>query len=72
MLTNNNLIILLMKVIVWNSRGLGYDKFRRTVKELVNVNKTDVICLLETKSDENVVKRLAMKLKFSSFVTVLA
>ncbi|OMO94091.1 reverse transcriptase [Corchorus capsularis] len=61
-----------MKLIVWNSRGLGYAKFRRTVRELVKDNKPDVLCLIETKSDETVVKNLALKLKFSSSFTVPA
>lgn len=59
-----------MKLIVWNSRGLSYAKFRRTVREMVKVNRPDVLCITEAKFDETVVKSLSLKLKFSSFFTV--
>ncbi|GLU14892.1 hypothetical protein SLE2022_314330 [Rubroshorea leprosula] len=40
-----------MKIVTWNSRGVQYGPFRRECRELIKMNRPDVICFLETKTD---------------------
>ncbi|OMO84846.1 reverse transcriptase [Corchorus capsularis] len=51
-------------------RGLGYSNFRRTCKELLKLYKPEVLCLLETKANTEVVKRVAKYLRFSDYFEV--
>ncbi|CAL5413457.1 unnamed protein product [Camellia sinensis] len=40
-----------MDMFFWNCRGAGNNKFRRALKELVAMHKTDLVVLMETKVD---------------------
>ncbi|GLU17735.1 hypothetical protein SLE2022_340910 [Rubroshorea leprosula] len=40
-----------MKIVTWNSRGVQHGAFQRECKELINMNRPDVIYFLETKSN---------------------
>ncbi|GLT34631.1 hypothetical protein SLA2020_091370 [Shorea laevis] len=40
-----------MKIVTWNSRGIQHGPFRRECQELIKMNRPDVICFLETKTD---------------------
>lgn len=52
-----------MKFLSWNCRGVGNDDFRLSCKEVLRVNKPDVICFLETKTTVNL-KSLAFMRNF--------
>ncbi|GLT49358.1 hypothetical protein SLA2020_229210 [Shorea laevis] len=40
-----------MKIVTWNSRGVRHAPFRRECKELLTMQKPDIICFLETKAE---------------------
>lgn len=42
-----------MNAIIWNCRGLGNPGIRRSIKDLCRVHKPDVLCLLETRSNNS-------------------
>ncbi|KAI8019916.1 hypothetical protein LOK49_LG04G01322 [Camellia lanceoleosa] len=42
-----------MDLLIWNCRGAGNDRFRRNLRELVQMHKPDMIILMETKVDLN-------------------
>ncbi|GLU16375.1 hypothetical protein SLE2022_328130 [Rubroshorea leprosula] len=42
-----------MKILTWNCRGVNNSSFRRDCKEMLRVQKPDVICFLETKADSS-------------------
>ncbi|GKV09037.1 hypothetical protein SLEP1_g20594 [Rubroshorea leprosula] len=42
-----------MKVVTWNSRGVKNGPFRRECKELIKMQRPDIICFLETKADSS-------------------
>ena len=41
-----------MKIISWDSRGLGSRKKRRVVKDFLRLEKSDVVMIQETKKAE--------------------
>ena len=41
-----------MKIISWNTRGLGSKKKRRVVKDFLRSEKPDVVMIQETKKEE--------------------
>ena len=41
-----------MKIISWNTRGLGSKKKRRVVKNFLSSEKPDVVMIQETKKEE--------------------
>ncbi|GLT36563.1 hypothetical protein SLA2020_109330 [Shorea laevis] len=40
-----------MKIVTWNSRGVQHAPFRRECKELIKMQKPEIICFLETKAE---------------------
>jgi len=53
-----------MKLICWNCQGLGSPLTIQSLQALVAQEKPMVLCLLETKNREDVVKRMHKRLKF--------
>ena len=60
-----------MKTICWNCRGLGIDLTVRRLKEINRMYLPDIICLLETKQQDDYVRDVGAQLgfPFSSIVT---
>ena len=44
-------VIVLMKILSWNTRGLGSRKKRRTVRRFLSTQNPDVVMLQETKRE---------------------
>ncbi|KAI8011058.1 hypothetical protein LOK49_LG06G03032 [Camellia lanceoleosa] len=42
-----------MDLLIWNCRGAGNDRFRRNLRELVQMHKPDMLILMETKVELN-------------------
>lgn len=42
-----------MDLLIWNCRGAGNDRFRRNLSELVQMHKSDMLILMETKVELN-------------------
>lgn len=59
-----------MKLICWNCQGLGSPLTIQSLQALVAQEKPTVLCLLETKNREDVVKRMQKRLKFQHRFTV--
>ncbi|KAL7262295.1 hypothetical protein ACSBR1_000638 [Camellia fascicularis] len=38
-----------MDMLIWNCRGAGNQRFKRTMRELVQIHKPELLILMETK-----------------------
>ncbi|XP_023635799.1 uncharacterized protein LOC111829922 [Capsella rubella] len=59
-----------MRTTAWNCRGLGNDLAVRRLKEIKKKFSPDIICLMETKQQDDVVRDVCGDLGFSNVVTV--
>lgn len=41
--------LLSMDLLIWNCRGAGNNKFKRNMRDLVQIHKPDLVVLMETK-----------------------
>ena len=59
-----------MRTTCWNCRGLGIDLTVRRLKEITHCYLSDIICLSETKQQDDRVRDVACELGFPFYVTV--
>lgn len=59
-----------MRTTCWNCRGLGIDLTVRRLKEINRKYLSDIICLSETKQQDDYIRDKACELCFSNYVTV--
>lgn len=58
-----------MNTTVWNCQGLGIDLTVRRLNEIHKKYIPDMLCLLETKQKDDVIRGLACELGYGSYVT---
>ena len=59
-----------MRVLCWNCRGLGIDSTVRRLKEIHHKYLLDIICLSETKQQDDYIRDVGAQLGFLSYATV--
>ena len=59
-----------MRTLCWNCRGLGIDSTVRRLKEINHKYLMDIICLSETKQQDDYFRDVGAQLGFLSYVTV--
>ena len=60
-----------MKTVCWNCRGLGIDSTVRRLKEINRLYLPDIICLSETKKEDDYIRDVGAQLNFPSYVSLL-
>lgn len=69
---NNKNVPVLMKILTWNYRGAGTNRFRRNLHELRNNHIPNVIILLETKVTHRSAENICNALGFAGIFCVPA
>ena len=62
----------MVKVLFWNSRGAGSDKFKYDVTDLVRLYSIDLLAICEPKVQSAKVKDTLLSLGFSDYKIVEA
>ena len=59
---------LMDRILFWNSRSVGSDKFRSSIQDLVKMNNVDILFICEPRIQFEGAKKFLLSLGFTDFV----